>query len=289
MLSSTNYLVQRLCKSHLHIFCATPRPQIKTIKMECPRSFATRVEPQTFAEMEKMPSFSDGIKRPRRIILCRHGESLGNTQPSIMEQIPDYQVPLTSRGVQQARELGSRLKRLIKDDESVRYYVSPFWRTRQTYQAITTSFPIGLTHTMFEEVRLREQEVANFQNVEEIARVKAARSLFGHFYYRYPDGGESAADVYDRVSIFLESMFRSFDKDDVPDVIVIVAHGLLCRLFLMRWFKSTVEEFEAQVNLTHCEVLVMDRAQGQEGFVLKTPLKVWKDAKAEWERSLKTQ
>jgi len=99
--------------------------------MDYPKSF-TKVVPQTFEAMEKIGSFQDGIKRPRRIILCRHGESLGNVNPRVMEELPDYQVPLTQRGVQQARDLGARIKRLVNPDEFVRYYVSPFWRTRQT-------------------------------------------------------------------------------------------------------------------------------------------------------------
>jgi len=140
---------------------------------------------------------------------------------------------------------------------------------------------------MIEEVRLREQDHGNYQHYEEMRQTQEERAAYGHFFYRFPNGGESAADSYDRVSLSLESMFRSFDRDEVPDVCIIVAHGLLCRLFLMRWFKWTVEEFEAQVNLKHCEILVMDREQGQQYFALKTPLATWKDPKTSWEKSLK--
>ena len=53
------------------------------------------------------------------------------------------------------------------------------------------------------------------------------------FYYRIPDG-ESGADVYDRVSTFLETLYRDFAKPDYPENTIIVTHGMTLRLFFMR-------------------------------------------------------
>jgi len=39
----------------------------------------------------------------------------------------------------------------------------------------------------------------NFQNREKMRVEKALRQLYGRFFYRFPDG-ESAADVYDRIT-----------------------------------------------------------------------------------------
>lgn len=60
------------------------------------------------------------------------------------------------------------------------------------------------------------------------------RADYGHFFYRIPDG-ESAADAYDRVSGFNESLWRSFGDDNFPSVCVLVTHGLMSRVFLMKW------------------------------------------------------
>ena len=38
------------------------------------------------------------------------------------------------------------------------------------------------------------------------------RRQFGSFYYRFPLGGESGADVYDRVSNFMESLYRHWSE-----------------------------------------------------------------------------
>ena len=48
------------------------------------------------------------------------------------------------------------------------------------------------------------------------------RADYGHFFYRIPNG-ESAADAYDRVSGFNESLWRSFGEEDFPSVCVLRA------------------------------------------------------------------
>lgn len=46
------------------------------------------------------------------------------------------------------------------------------------------------------------------------------RADYGHFFYRIPDG-ESAADAYDRVSGFNESLWRQFSEEDCASVCVL--------------------------------------------------------------------
>ncbi len=50
----------------------------------------------------------------------------------------------------------------------------------------------------------------------------------------------SGADVYDRVSIFLESMYRDMYKGNCGQNVIIVSHGLFCRLFLTRFYRWPV-------------------------------------------------
>lgn len=52
---------------------------------------------------------------------------------------------------------------------------------------------------MREECRVREQDFGNFQEEQRMKAIKETRERFGRFFYRFPEG-ESAADVYDRVS-----------------------------------------------------------------------------------------
>ena len=83
--------------------------------------------------------------------------------------------------------------------------------------------------------------------------VEPERELYGHFYYRIPNG-ESCADVFDRVSDFMGTLWRDFKKPTFPNNVVIVTHGMTLRLFVMRFLHSTVEEFETWANPKNGEV-----------------------------------
>lgn len=78
--------------------------------------------------------------KPHRIILIRHGECYANTDESQFATEPDYTIELTPRGLERAREAGEALKALV-GDEPLYFYVSPFWRTRSTFEQVARAFP----------------------------------------------------------------------------------------------------------------------------------------------------
>ena len=141
---------------------------------------------------------------PKRIILIRHGESQGNLNSATYTTTPDYKVPLTEEGLIQARNAGIKLHRLLSNDGTnphwrVYFYVSPYDRARSTLREIGRAFSKKRIIGVREECRIREQDFGNFQVEERMKVVKETRERFGRFFYRFPEG-ESAADVYDRVS-----------------------------------------------------------------------------------------
>jgi broad specificity phosphatase PhoE len=192
--------------------------------------------------------------KPNRIILIRHGESEGNVNKGIYAEKPDYALDLTEEGIKQAHYAGAQLKQLLKE-ETAFFYVSPLYRTRETFEQIASSFSDGQVNYR-EEPRLREQEWGHLKSIDECDRIDKERDEYGTFYYRIPDG-ESAADVYDRVSDFFGSLFRDFEKRGFPDNAVVITHGMTIRLFLMRWFHWTVEHFEELKNPANCQIVVL--------------------------------
>ena len=117
-------------------------------------------------------------------------------------------------------------------------------------------------------------------------RMWRERADYGHFFYRIPNG-ESAADAYDRVSGFNESLWRSFGEEGFASVCVLVTHGLMTRVFLMKWYHFSVEYFEDLRNVDHCEFVVMERSEGSEGkFVLQNRLRTWSELKREKARAV---
>ncbi|AIY03767.1 MULTISPECIES: histidine phosphatase family protein [Arthrobacter] len=207
---------------------------------------------------------------PRQIIMVRHGQSAANVDQTIYNRIPDYRIPLTELGVEQAKAAGERIRRQL-DGQQVRVYVSPYLRAYQTLEAMKLG---DLVETTMEEPRLREQDWANFQNPEEIADQKELRNAYGHFFYRFREG-ESGSDVYDRVSSFMETLFRHWDRTDSAPNALFVTHGLTMRLFCMRWFHWSVEYFESLNNPENAETRTLikdgDRYTLDRAFAQWTP------------------
>jgi len=218
---------------------------------------------------------------PRRIILVRHGESEGNLDDLMYTRFPDHQIGLTAEGMKQAEECGRKIRSIIENgnggsspssDWRVYFYVSPYKRTLHTLKGIGRAFERERIIGVREEVRLREQDFGNFQEEERMKIIKETRQRFGRFFYRFPEG-ESAADVFDRVSSFLESLWRDIDMNRIrincgkgsSDLnLIIVSHGLTARVFLMKWFKWTTQQFELLNNPQNCHIRVMQLGSGGE-------------------------
>ena len=207
--------------------------------------------------------------KPNRIILVRHGESEGNVDKGQYLTIPDYALNLTLNGIEQARQAGNEIKEIIGSEE-LYVYLSPYVRTRQTYQYIKESVENNVVKTV-EDPRIRELDWGHLRHPDDNEDIIRARDNFSTFYYRIPDG-ESGADVYDRVSTFLDTLFRDFNKKESPQNALIITPGLTLRLILMRWFHWTVEEFQNLRNPRNCQVVVMQK-KADDRYELLTKLK----------------
>lgn len=210
------------------------------------------------------------MTKPRLIILIRHAQSEGNSKFStiptsathdlgpdtllttlvllpqttenreIHQTIPDHRVKITQDGWQQAYDAGRRLRNLLRSDDTLHFFTSPYRRTRETTEGIIATLtsdepgpsPFKRNNIkVYEEPRLREQDFGNFQPCSaEMERMWQERADYGHFFYRIPNG-ESAADAYDRVSGFNESLWRQFGEDDFASVCVL-GMSRTCRSFL---------------------------------------------------------
>eukprot|EP00587_Corethron_hystrix_P008064 CAMPEP_0113301866 /NCGR_PEP_ID=MMETSP0010_2-20120614/2912_1 /TAXON_ID=216773 ORGANISM="Corethron hystrix, Strain 308" /NCGR_SAMPLE_ID=MMETSP0010_2 /ASSEMBLY_ACC=CAM_ASM_000155 /LENGTH=328 /DNA_ID=CAMNT_0000155551 /DNA_START=128 /DNA_END=1114 /DNA_ORIENTATION=+ /assembly_acc=CAM_ASM_000155 len=244
-----------------------------------PRSFCPfSTTPQQGRSQDAPQNSTTKAYHPRRIILVRHGESLGNVDEATYVSTPDWKVPLTPRGRAQAQAAGRSLRTLVLDGEdpgalhTMFCYYSPYLRTVETLREMEVGLRTGdgegeaaiRVIATREEPRISEQQFGNFQNVGAIRAAKAERHTFGRFYYRFRSG-ESGLDVYSRVSSFIATLMRDctqyqkagydLDRTDV----VVVMHGLSLRLFLMRWFQFGVEVFENSVNPENAELVVLEK------------------------------
>jgi broad specificity phosphatase PhoE len=184
------------------------------------------------------------------IKLVRHGESEANVADPSQPPAADYLVPLTPRGVEQAREAGRILGSMFLKECLV--YTSPFLRAHQTLQGILEGAGVAQSEvTVREDPRLREVD----HGYSDVPSQHEMVAIHGHFYYRY-HGGESPADCYDRVSGFLESFVRSIRRTKSRKALL-VTHGLALRVFVMRMFHMTVEQFDAIANPHNCDIVTV--------------------------------
>jgi broad specificity phosphatase PhoE len=211
------------------------------------------------------------MAKPRRIVLIRHAESAANADLNILTNTPDHLIPLTDDGQRQTRQAGMDLLTLF-GNETVHAYMSPYRRTRDTFEGIKLGAENRLKfRRAYEDPRIREQDFGHFKAAEAYRLIDSERVSYGTFFYRIPDG-ESGADVYDRISSFLETLWRDFAKEHYPQNALIISHGLTIRLFLMRWFHWSVEQFEKLRNPHNCEHFVMTLdANGR--YTLETQLR----------------
>lgn len=200
--------------------------------------------------------------RPRRLVFVRHGESEANVDRVITRTVPDHDLHLTAKGREQALDAGQRLRSIL-GDETVRFTVSPYVRTRETLNGILRAWG-DVNCIVREDVRLREMEFGNFDSPDMDA-LRAEKKQFGAFYYRFPNG-ESPADCFDRASLFWESMYRSW-QDNEHDNHVIVCHGMMILVALFRFLRIPVCEFDEFESLKNCEMVVLERPEGDPKFM----------------------
>ena len=199
--------------------------------------------------------------KPKAIFLIRHGESQGNVDKSLYRTVPDWKIPLTPKGHKQSEDVGIKLRELINPEEistihhPLQVYCSPWYRTRQTKDGVLKGFNYP-DIVVKEDPRIREQEWGNFQEKKLIKKIRRERHKYGSFFYRMPHG-ESGADVYDRVTTFIDTLHRDFDKIEFPPYCALISHGLTIRVFIMRWFHWTVEEFERYDTPDNCCLIPM--------------------------------
>jgi broad specificity phosphatase PhoE len=205
--------------------------------------------------------------KPKRIFIVRHGESEGNVDKSTYNKIPDYRIGLTVKGIIQANLVGQELAEVI-GKERVMFYTSPYQRTRQTAFGIKSKFNKNQWIER-EDPRLREHEWSTCLRVSNKLDEEKECKNYGLFYFRFKTG-ESCADLYDgRISTFLDTLHRDFEKKDFPPNVILVMHGMSGRILLMRWLHWTVEHFCTLRNLRNCEYYLLEKNKGDK-YDLKT-------------------
>jgi broad specificity phosphatase PhoE len=204
-----------------------------------------------------------------RILLVRHGESLGNVRREIHKELPDHAIPLSEKGKQQAEDAGRKLARYFKGEPRLerrcRLWTSPYERTRETADGIMKIASWWIADRK-EHVLLCEQQFGLFDGLsdEELQELYPAEHAFynkckkfeGRFWARMPLG-ESRFDVAIRVHQAFGTFHRDNDKYGINDIVV-VCHGVTLRAFVMMWCHLTPEWFDEEPNPGNGAIRLID-------------------------------
>ena len=123
---------------------------------------------------------------PEKLVMIRHGQSMGNIDELLYSTIPDNAMPLTDLGWEQAHMAGKVLKeKVLSEGETVHFIVSPYVRTVETFHGLVSAWcdPKEFSHiedrkqrikawysrliemgiSWNEDSRIREQDFGNYQ------------------------------------------------------------------------------------------------------------------------------
>ena len=207
---------------------------------------------------------------PKRIILVRHGESESNVDSKLFGWKPDHAHDLTDKGHEDAHLAGRNIAGIL-NGETFGVFVSPYVRTLQTKDDILSELKPAVPAFVLQDPRLREQDYGAFPTEDESRLYREIRKKYGRFFYRFP-GGESCADVYDRLSDFMGTLHRRFQREDCPENIIIVFHGTAMKCFLFRWYHWDVQKFEEMRSYPHaCHIVLMTKQDGTSEYTVCEP------------------
>jgi 2,3-bisphosphoglycerate-dependent phosphoglycerate mutase len=204
------------------------------------------------------------IPRPALLVLVRHGQSTRNIAKKSsrfflddearrpIRGIPDHLIGLTEAGQRQAVETGVALRERFGVFDQI--YHSGYRRTIDTTTGLLEAYTpeerarMRVRHHLF----IRERDQGHAYDMTD-AEASAAFpwlhdywNMFGPFFAR-PPGGESLAQVCERVYTFLQKLARTMAGKRV----LLVTHGgtIWCfRYVLERW---TYEEAERRFETEH--------------------------------------
>lgn len=218
-----------------------------------------------------------------RILLVRHGQSMGNVDKSVHMNMADHAISLSEKGKLQAIEAGNAVDEFYRhasmtqhvSPNSVRMWVSPYLRTEQTANGIQVGAKRWIKDRR-QDVALVEQQFGLFDGVsdedlpkrfpDEHAHYEKCMKFQGRFWAPMPLG-ESRFAVALRVKSMFGSIKRDEEQDGINDIVV-VAHGVSIRAFVMQWCHKTVEWFEEEKNPYNCSVRLIEGCE-DKGYIFK--------------------
>lgn len=225
------------------------------------------------------------IPGPGLIVFTRHAESERNAAKGNNVRFPDevsigptrgvpsYEIPLTERGILQAKQLGSDLNRKFGKFDII--YHSGYKTAIQTVEGILTAYD-GLVDKpkIAQDFLIRERDqgfvydMHNEQIEDEFPWLREYWKTFGRFFGKAP-GSENLAQVAQRARYFLDDIFRF--KSEKSILVVSHAGTLQSFRFLMEgWSYNDANWHMDNQILGNCAVVAYGDSKLVRGLDIGT-------------------
>jgi 2,3-bisphosphoglycerate-dependent phosphoglycerate mutase len=201
------------------------------------------------------------MRCPQLLVLVRHAESERNVAKKgnaffaddesrkALRGVPDHRVPLTERGRKQAEEAGLALFAEVGRLDVV--YTSGYLRTEQTAAGVLGAWPaaereaLPLTHDLF----IRERDAGHAYDMTNAEAAEAFPWMEGYWkttgpFFARPPGGESVAQVCERVRLFLDRV----GVEHAGERVMVVTHGVALRAFRYLLEGWSIERMEHELR-----------------------------------------
>lgn len=208
---------------------------------------------------------------PARLLLVRHGESVGNVAATRAERAQalvvdvatrDADTPLSPRGQEQAHALGVWLGALPADEQPEVVWCSPYVRTQGTARIALDA--AGLATPVHLDERLRDRELGVLDRLtwrgvrDRFPEEAERRRHLGKMYHR-PPGGESWADV----ALRLRAVLGDLLEREHGRRVLVVAHDavvMLLRYVLEDMTEEQLMALVAERSVRNASVTCLERA-----------------------------
>jgi len=218
---------------------------------------------------------------PSSLVLVRHGETSLNLIKERLKKKPtkdliiktpcrDMDLPLTKKGIKQAKSAGRLLKKYPKFDVII---TSPYTRTKQTADEIIKE--LGYKPKIYFEERTREKDFGVFDRYTKEGKKRYWPEEYdrekweGKYYYR-PPGGENYPDVALRIHSFLGTIIRKYSKKRI----LVVTHSIIILLFrklLEHLSEKELLDIHDNEDLKNCSIssFIFDKEKNKNKLILK--------------------
>jgi broad specificity phosphatase PhoE len=184
-----------------------------------------------------------------KIYITRHGQNEDN-ENGILNGHRD--LPLTLKGIDQAREIARKIKETEINFDAV--YSSPLIRAYNTAEIISeiTSAPLPEKEALLIE---RDFGVMTGEKVADIEKICSPDILKAEIitYFLNPEGAETFPDLMDRAGLLLGKI----NEKHISGNILFVTHGDIGKMIYAKYYDLPWEKVLTQFHFGNCDLLLL--------------------------------